>query len=412
MHITFLNSHPIQYFAPLYRELANRPDVDLTVLYCSAHGLEGELDREFGVEVKWDIPVLEGYRSVFLKNRARRPGIYGFWGLFNPEVISYLRRAPKGLLVVHGWGYLTNILALLAGRLTGHTVCLRGESPDCHERGRGKVALLLRKLIFGKMLFPLADRVLYIGKENRAFYLRYGVPDSKLVFAPYAVDNRRFGENYAQLAPRKAALRQSLGLPADKTIVLFSGKYIDKKRPLDLLRAFEKCKYSDRACLVFMGEGELRPDMERFIQEKKLADVHLTGFVNQSKVAEYYAAADIFTMCSQAGETWGLSTNEAMNFRLPLLLSDLTGSAADLVLDGGNGYVFETGNIEDYAHKLDLLLELPPQRLATMGEASGKRVLRYSYGRIIAGLLEAGGKADMGKVDWAGEVIDGSLMGH
>jgi glycosyltransferase involved in cell wall biosynthesis len=381
--VVFINSHPIQYFAPLYRELAAEPDMDLTVLYCSRHGLEGETDREFGVKVKWDIPVLEGYRSVFLKNHAfGKAGIYHFSGLLNLGVIAYLKNAPKGVVVVHGWGYLTNLLALVAGRLFGHTVCLRGESPVSHERSRSARSLLLRKIVFGKLLFRLPHHFFYIGEQNKAFYKMYGVEDSKLSFAPYAVDNSRFSDQYNQLLPHRNQIREALGVPTGKRVVLFSGKYIDKKRPLDLLRAFLRFRNRDEAFLIMMGEGELRGEMENIIRQHSLQNVLLTGFVNQSKVAEYYTAADLFAMCSGEGETWGLSANEAMNFHLPVLLSDLTGSSSDLVRAGANGLVFSTGDIGALASGLDHLLSLPEEKLREMGAASARIVQGYSYREI------------------------------
>jgi len=105
-----------------------------------------------------------------------------------------------------------------------------------------------------------------------------------------------------------------------------------------------------------VGEGGLRAKMEDVIQEHNIKNVMLTGFVNQSRIAEYYAASDVFVMCSEAGETWGLSVNEAMNFNLPVIVSDLTGCSEDLVQDGINGYIFKTGNIFDLAKKLKLVL--------------------------------------------------------
>ena len=386
--VLFLNSHPIQYFAPLYQALNKQKDIDLTVLYCSGHGLSGELDQEFGVQVKWDIPVLEGYRSLFLKNNSYNPGIYGFLGLMNFGIVKHLFKLPKSTLIVHGWGYFTNVLAIIFGKLAGHTVCLRGESPISHEHNRSKRSLILRKLFFGKILFRLPDYFLYIGNENKAFYRLYGVSENKLLFAPYAVDNKRFQLAYKKLAFHKHELRKKLGLPQDKKVILFSGKYIDKKRPLDLLLAFNQSQYRQESYLVFMGDGELRPEMESFIKKNNLHNVLLTGFINQSNVPEYYAAADIFVMCSQGGETWGLSTNEAMNFQLPILLSDLTGSSGDLVHEGLNGYVFQTGNIDDFTEKLDRLLSLPKEELNIMGKRSGKIIDQYSYHQIISAITQ------------------------
>ena len=384
--VVFLNSHPIQYFAPMYKAISRKADFSLLTLFCSKHGLQGEKDVEFGVDVKWDIPVLEGYDYNFLKNHSPRPGIYGFFGLMNLGIVPLLFKMPKSIVVVHGWGYFTNILALVVARLAGHVVCLRGESPACHETVRPASSLKKRKFFFKNILFRLPHYFLFIGKENRAFYKMYGVAEEQLIFAPYCVDNERFSNEYLKYKGRKNELRKELQLPPDKRIILFSGKYIDKKRPLDLLQAFGQCKKKENGFLVFMGDGQQRVEMETWMVRHKMDNVLLTGFVNQSKVSQYYAAADIFVMASREGETWGLSTNEAMNFGLPVLLSDLTGSAPDLVAQGQNGYIFKTFDTTDLADKLDQLLGMPQSRLEQMGRQSKKIIARYNYDRVLEGL--------------------------
>ena len=91
----------------------------------------------------------------------------------------------------------------------------------------------------------------------------------------------------------------------------------------------------------------------------------LTGFINQSEIPLYYRAADVFVMCSGVGETWGLSVNEAMNFGIPVLVSDTCGSAFDLVDEGSNGAVFKTGDIA----ALSLLLKQYLNKTAAEKEA-------------------------------------------
>ena len=146
-----------------------------------------------------------------------------------------------------------------------------------------------------------------------------------------------------------------MGIPSIAKVVLFSAKYIDKKRPLDILQAFAKLN-NEQLWLIMVGEGELRIKMESFIAAHQLQNVILTGFTNQSKISEYYAIGDVFVMCSGIGETWGLSANEAMNFNLPLLISNLSGCSGDLVKQGINGYIFKTGDIDDLSIKLKQIL--------------------------------------------------------
>lgn len=381
----FVNSHPIQYFAPLYKFLSE--EMDIEVWYCSQHGLNEELDKEFGEKIKWDIPILEGYKHFFLKNFSWAPSIYHFFGLINFGVINKMAKIPKSIIIVHGWNYLTNWLVIWMGKLLGHSIYLRAETPLSHEILKKGMKNLLRKKVLNLFLFQYVDYFLFIGHQNKQFYKFHSIPDEKLVFTPYAVDNNRFQKEFFENGANKEKLRSDLGLPMEKRIFLFSGKLIPKKRPLDLLEAFSKID-SSNGLLIFMGDGVLREDMEAFIQEKDLENVHITGFVNQSEVAKYYAAADIFVMCSTVGETWGLSTNEAMNFRLPIILSDLTGSADDLVKNGKNGFTFQTGNVKELSKALDFFLTVSDREIKECGDYSFKKVNEYSYQQIMDNLIK------------------------
>lgn len=282
------------------------------------------------------------------------------------------------------------VLHLLAGfffaSIFGHTLCLRAESPLSQESAKPDWRKSLRNLALRNILFKLTDRFLYIGIQNRLFFKHFGVSDNKLIFTPYCVDNDRFQNDAKKLLSKKNKLRTELGLPADSFIALFSGKFIAKKRPLDLLNAVSKIQ-NEGVYAVFVGDGELRRDMENFIRENNLERrALLTGFVNQSVIPRYYAAADVFVMCSEKGETWGLSTNEAMNFSLPIILSDQLGCADDLVIEGKNGFKYSCGDTSDLAEKIEYLATIPEAQRHDMGVVSLKKVGAYSYSAIIAGL--------------------------
>jgi glycosyltransferase involved in cell wall biosynthesis len=369
--IIFINSHPIQYFAPLYKYL-NQQGINTSCWYCSTETLAGHRDLQFNAEVKWDIPVLEGYTHRFFKNYSWKPSFYnGFFGLINPGLLTALLRQPPSVIIVHGWACLTNVLVLILGRLAGHTVCLRAETPLNQELLKGRLNQWLKRFLLRGILFRFVNWFLYIGKQNRLFYEHLGLKREKLLFTPYAVDNERFQNAARKYTSHKAELRQELGFPEYAQLVLFTGKYIQKKRPLDILAAFEKLSLPEK-CLVMVGEGEQRVQMEDFIKSQELKDVYLTGFVNQTEIEKYYAVADVFVMCSEEGETWGLSVNEAMNFSLPIVVSDRTGCSVDLVEDGKNGFVFKTGDVNDLSTKIKQAFQLE-------GHKSHEVIQRYSF---------------------------------
>lgn len=358
--------------------------MSLEVIYYSDASLKGIKDVGFGQAIKWDTPLLDGYSSSFVKNwRSGRPMNNKFWDVLNPRVIGVLWKSKERIVVVNGWSYSSNWIVFIFGRLFGKEIWLRAESPLNQELRKSKRTLFFKKLLLKHVLFKFfIDKFLYIGTQNKAFYQYYGInEESRFIFTPYAVDNESFQTQAKELLPKKCELRHELSIPLNKKMILFSGKYIGKKRPLDLLKAFSLLP-KNLYTLVFVGEGELRGEMEQYISSKKLEDVILTGFVNQSQISKYYAAADVFVMCSGLGETWGLSVNEAMNFELPVIVSETCGSSYDLVQNGLNGFIFEEGNIKELSSALKSIFE-SENITSKMGQKSKELIAEYSINTTV-----------------------------
>ncbi|RYF77385.1 MAG: glycosyltransferase [Cytophagaceae bacterium] len=307
--------------------------------------------------------------------------------MLNISVVGRLWRAPKSIVIINGWATAVCYLAILSAWLFGHTVCMRGDSSNVVEQRRPKSQLKKRQLYLGRGLFQFIDHFLYIGQQNRAFYEFYGVKTARLIHCPFAVDNERFRAQYNELKPQRTQLRKRLGIAPDQLVVLFSGKYLPNKRPLDLLRAVQQLHRSD-VSVVLLGEGESRRELTEFVIQHGMSDVLLTGFVNQSMIGEYYAASDVYVMCSTI-ETWGLSTNEAMNFGVPVVLSDTIGCVADLVQESVNGYSYPCGDIAKLTDRLARLLDMPVEQRTEMGQASLRLVDQYSYEATVQALKKA-----------------------
>jgi len=386
--IIIITSHPIQYQVPLFKLLTLKEEMDLRVHFCWDFGVGGNnKDKEFGRIIEWDIPLFDGYRYKFLKNYSLKPSS-DFWGQINFSVISELRKERPDALLIFGWNSFTNWLAFFTAFSLGIKVFLRGESPLNQELLKPKWKIGIKKFIL-KPLFSRVYKLLYIGYENKKFYEYYGVPEEKLVFVPYAVDNKRFMAVSESLkANRKEVREKLLRINDNSPGILFVGKLIKKKRPMDLLKAFEilNTKYDiHNTALVFVGDGELRPTLEKYTKEHKLNGVHFTGFKNQTELPQHYTVADLFVLPSGPGETWGLVVNEAMCFGLPVVVSDVVGCAPDLVHNGENGYIFPAGNVEKLSEVLKKILEQDKEKL---GAESFKIVGRYSFQKGAEEILD------------------------
>src|SRR5579875_3090351 len=128
VRLAYLVSHPIQYQAPLLRRIAREPDIDLTVLYGSDFSVRGYKDRGFGVQVQWDVPLLEGYRSEFLP-RLRDTGTVSALSPISRGIVRRLQR-PDGspafdALWVHGYASANVLHGIVAAHALGIPVLLR-----------------------------------------------------------------------------------------------------------------------------------------------------------------------------------------------------------------------------------------------------------------------------------------------
>jgi len=381
--IAYFISHPIQYFSPLFREMAK--EWDLTVYYFSNVSVRGGIDKGFGTTVAWDIPILDGYQYRFLDNFSLDKSMDNrFLDAVNPGVFKALFKSKADVIMVNGWTYCSTLMVILFAKLLGKRVWLRADNPYNQEMRKSKRSLFLKRFLLGKIFFPcFIDRYMYTGKESKKFFIYYGIKAFKLVYTPHAVDNDYFG-NFKAAKTNPEILKQQLSLPLSKKVILFTGKFIFKKRPMDLLAAYKQLN-NPAYCLVMVGDGELREEMERYIRTQQLENVILPGFINQKLILAYYKIADVFVMCSGLGETWGLSVNEAMNFAKPVVISDTCGCQADLVENGLNGYVYPERDVDAMARGLEKILG-NESLCEQMGKASAEIILRFSIPTIIKNL--------------------------
>ena len=185
---------------------------------------------------------------------------------------------------------------------------------------------------------------------------------------------------------KKASLRTEYGLDPEAPVVLFTGKLIPKKRPADLIQAFSIVREKMRCSLALVGDGALRSGLEKYVEERKIPDVHFLGFRNQSEIGKLYALADVFVLPSSS-EPWGLSVNEAMCFELPLILSDQIGAGFDL-LNESNGFRYPCGNIDRLSFHLEQILQ-SEERRKQMGIQSREAIERWSIEAAVEGIVRA-----------------------
>ncbi len=382
--LAILTSHPIQYQAPLFCKLAAHPNFDLMVYLYSNYGVTEKIDPGFGVAYKWDTPLSDGYNYKFLQNYFPRIFANGSWLLFNPGIIMEIFKERYDAVLIHGYVSPTNWLAFLSARLKGIPIIFRGESHLLNHRAWWK---RIFKQIFLSQLFKRISSFLPIGSLNKAYYQYHGVPNEKMFLTPYAVDNEFFSNRFKTLNGKREQLKTEMGVAVDLPVILFASKMIPRKRAMDLLKAYEKIQERIDAALVLVGDGIERTVLEGYAEVHNLKNVHFTGFKNQTELPYYFAIADMFVLPS-IDEPWGLIINEAMNFGLPIVTTEVVGAAPDLVKNGRNGFVYPVGDIEKLANCLLKLLQ-SPELMEKMGKCSSEIISKWGYKEDVEGILSA-----------------------
>ena len=350
IRVAHLVSHPIQYFAPLYRAISQKSEIDLTVYFLSDASLREHPDLGFGRAVQWDIPLLGGYNHILCGDAQSRPIPSGFALRPNWAIMRSLLREKYDVIWIHGYNSENTWMATAIGRLFGAKVLLREEQTLLTPRSTFR---RLAKQVVLPFLFRNVTG-LCIGTNSQKFFEGYGTKTTFRV--SYCVDNNFFRQWRDRLAPSRIEIRRRLGIATDHPVILFSGKFIDKKQPLLLLEAFRRLRRELKCYLLLTGDGPLRPELQQTIAREGIPDVILTGFLNQTELPSAYTAADLLVLPSAYHETWGLVVNEAMNFGLPIIVSDRVGCAEDLVRDGDNGFVFKSGDTEGLTHAIRQLV--------------------------------------------------------
>jgi phosphatidyl-myo-inositol alpha-mannosyltransferase len=172
--------------------------------------------------------------------------------------------------------------------------------------------------------------------------------------------------------------RQLPGLDPDKLRILFVGAMVKRKGLPHLIEAFREILRSrDDVELLVVGDGPGRRAIDRGLDVHLRSRIHFVGAVSsRSKLAEYYASADIFCAPSLGRESFGMVLLEAMAAGLPVVAYDIEGYR-DVVTQGSDGLLVQRGNTAALADALRFFLESPDER-ARYGER----------GRVVAENLD------------------------
>ncbi|HEX4959067.1 MAG TPA: glycosyltransferase family 4 protein, partial [Lacibacter sp.] len=367
--LAIITTHPIQYNAPLFQLLHQRGRISIHVFYTWGQSQQAVYDERFGVKRSWDVPLLDGYQFEFVANTSSKPDSNRFMGIINPGLKRYLKEQHFDAILIYRWSVWSHLQLMLTNWGKAE-LWFRGDSHLQASRSN------FLKGLFKKLILPFVyrnvDAVFYAGKLNQQYFRYYGVPDSRLVFMPHAVDNHRFIDAAKAYQQKAAEERRDLSIPDEAIVFLYAGKFYGVKNLFLLVRAFQQLK-GDQYRLLFYGSGV----QEQPLRELAAADdrILFRPFQNQSAMPWVYRVGDVYVLPSTS-ETWGLGVNEAMACGLPAIVSSDCGCAPELIIHEQTGFRFQNNSEADLLQRLHYFTTRATAK--QMGERSQQYIQQFS----------------------------------
>src|SRR6478672_3201885 len=173
-------THPVQYSAPIFRLMAQHPQLDILVAYCNMQGAEAGLDQGFGVKLAWDIPLLDSYPWIQVKNLSFKPNLSHFWGLVNWELIKLLQEKQfDAILSFTGYNYATFWIVASMAKLKKIPFLFSTDAHELRPRSRESWKTKLKGIIL-PFIYSLADTVIVASSGSLKLIQFLGIADDKI----------------------------------------------------------------------------------------------------------------------------------------------------------------------------------------------------------------------------------------
>jgi len=296
----------------------------------------------------WDIAKDEYY--FYLDKMIEIPG----FGILNKNLFSLVQQSD--ILILGGYDYPTYIaLAFLAILLNKRYILLfDGIAPSRLKDNEKDLKIILKRYIANNAIYVLAN-----GEVGKLYCKNILNVSSQKIYNQYlSIDNRLFSNHLHNKEDIKYKLRTEFGIDNNSKVILYSGRFIERKNIIDILKAVSLYPDSDNYTLLLLGSGENREELQQKIEELKI-HVYFPGFIDENNLYKYYFISDILVLPSK-NEPWGLVVNEALASEIPIVVSSDVGASLDLIVTGINGYIFEVGDIKDLSNKIKEALLLSP----------------------------------------------------
>lgn len=215
------------------------------------------------------------------------------------------------------------------------------------------------------------------GKETSKYLTYYGAKKDCI----YDFHFTSITENEILKEPikydEKLKLRKKLGFDC-KRLFLSIGQITHRKGYDLFLEVMKNNKFKD-AKFVIAGDGPLMDEYQNVIEQYKLDNVYFVGFKTKKEIADLYKAADIFFFPTRY-DIWGLVTNEALAYGLPLISSDGAISSLEILPKKS---LFKVNDVKSLEKMMNEYYHMTNKQLYDISIDNLNRIKKYSIEQMV-----------------------------
>ncbi|MBX9891024.1 MAG: glycosyltransferase family 4 protein [Chitinophagaceae bacterium] len=363
MRLLYLLDKPIQNNLP-YRLMAKEKAIQSIVLYIQSGSAAGSVEAINESVTKVELG--NDYDYTFLPN-----------AFFNKLFCLIQNVFQSDVVVAYGYFNPWQKLGILLSKLFFKKLVLTSDATYLQGTFESKGWKLRLKPFIQKIIYNHISNGLWVpSTASLQYHQSIGIQLNQMAITPYVVDEELISRVHA--ATRVDAFRMENAIPTNAFVFVFCAKFIERKRPLDVIAAFAQvANLGKETYLIMIGDGPLRKEMEETVNNLSIKDkVLFPGLIPYASLPEWYTAADILLFSSEH-EPYGLPVNEAMLCGIPVIVSDRIGARLDLVEEGITGWIYPVGDVNALASCMDDAISHPAQ-VKQMGKAAQAKMHNWS----------------------------------
>ncbi|WP_191237316.1 glycosyltransferase family 4 protein [Cobetia marina] len=352
MKVALITNMPVPYRIPVYSKVTN---VSLKVFFCT----DKETNR------KWILKNLD-FEHEFLKKsfKGNKDG-YNFTHN-NPDIWSKLNSYNPDTVITTGFNP-THLYAFVWTLLKRKKHICMTDGTIYTESSLSFVHKIIRKFVF-----RYTSAFIAASESGISLYKSYGICKDKIFKSELCIDNYIYNR-----------LSNSINRQYD---VCFSGQIQDRKSPLFFASVCNEIMNIRGSCTaLILGDGPLKDELLTQLEKDNIS-YHYPGFVQQEKLPSYYSDTKLLLFPTTL-DAWGVVVNEAMAAGTPVITTNFSGAANEVVINNHTGYVLDL-SVHDWASSAVSILDDRKKWMSLSNECK-KKISSYNYNSAANGIEHA-----------------------